>query len=110
MLEHTLPEYLKYPWLTYGVFPSFDESQRLEIEMKWNVAASTYKAHVVYRFGHRERAIPTEVAAQLLQRVRNLRLPTITSGHAGLDGTYYEMSVGSVPTVSFQWWEELPAE
>jgi hypothetical protein len=96
--------------ITYRVSHSFRPNEDLAIELNWNARSDTYKAHVFRGIGNRESTLAKGKAFQLVQLVRELRLAAITSSHDGLDGTSYELTIGSVVAISYRWWEKLPDE
>ena len=98
---------MRFDRITYSIKPSFADSSFCHIEK--DARAAVYSVFV--KIGNAEQGfqISTENVLPILDAIERLSLPIPTDVRA-FDGTVYSLKIGALNSVTYSWWEELPAE
>jgi hypothetical protein len=103
---------MKRPSITYDVEPSFDEHQRLRVEIAWVDRRGKFMLDVKKGLQQNRRLWfdANEDIDNILRDSAALQLPVSAEGPIGLDGTVFHFTIGSTPSVTFSWWMDMPSE
>lgn len=96
-----------WPRIEYSVRPSDEDGSFCEFIPKGD--NGTYTVHVQVRYAQRQILLSPELMSPLIHAIGDLRLPPLACG-GGLDGTIYSLTIGTLNTVTYGWWESIPDE
>ena len=96
-----------WPRIRYSIEPSFEDGSLCEFNPKGE--DGTYTVHIQVRYAQRQIRLSSDVMAPIARAVSDLRLPPLAGGD-GLDGTMYSLTVGTLNSIKFSWWETIPDE
>jgi len=103
---------MKRPSVTYDVEASFDEDQRLHVEIAWHDSRNQFMLDIK-RGTERNRRRWFDENPELdtiLRDSASLQIPLGADGPMGLDGVGFTFKIGHVPAVTFSWWMEMPKD
>jgi hypothetical protein len=96
-----------WPRIAYSIEPSFEDGSLCEFNPKGE--DGTYMVHIQVRYAQRQIRLSSEQMASIVRAVSDLRLPPAAGGD-GLDGTIYSLTVGTLNSIKYSWWETIPDE